>query len=98
MIVKKVCCLLFVFCLSVLMYGQQRYIFYLHGKIVEDQGANAVDTVRGFGAYQYENILAVFRKEAFVVISEIREKNTDVEVYALKIKEQVDSLIKKKVP
>lgn len=76
----------------------QRYLFYLHGRIVEDQGPNAVDTVRGFGAYQYEDILNEFRKNKFTVISEVRKKNTDVEEYAKKLKGQIDSLLRKGTP
>jgi hypothetical protein len=73
----------------------QRYLFYLHGRIVEDQGPNAVDTIRGFGAYEYENILNSFRKEKLIVISEVRKKNTDVEEYARKVSGQIDTLLKK---
>ena len=72
----------------------QRYLFYLHGKIVEDQGANAVDTVNGYGAYQYEDILNAFRKANFIVLSEVRQKNTDPVEYAHKVVSQIDSLIK----
>lgn len=55
----------------------QHYPFYLHGQIVEEQGANAVDTVNGFGAYQYEDILSAFRKANFTVLSEVRQKNIE---------------------
>ena len=72
----------------------QHYLFYLHGKIIEDQGANAVDTINGFGAYQYEEILNTFRKAGFTVMSEVRRKNTDPVRYAHKIVSQIDSLIK----
>jgi hypothetical protein len=76
----------------------QLYLFYLHGKIVEDQGADAVDTEHGFGAYQYKDILNAFRKEKFIVNSEVRGKNTDVEEYAEKIKKQIDSLLHTGIP
>lgn len=72
----------------------QRYLFYLHGKIIEDQGANAIDTVNGYGAYQYEDILNAFRKAGFIVQSEVRQKNTDPLEYAHKIVNQIDSFIK----
>lgn len=75
-----------------LIFGQH-YLFYLHGKIVEDQGANAVDTINGFGAYQYEDILDAFRKANFTVFSEVRQKNTDPSNYAHKIVNQIDSLM-----
>jgi hypothetical protein len=76
----------------------QLYLFYLHGRIVEDKGPDAVDTIRGFGAYQYKDILDTFRKEKFIVISEVRQKNTDVEEYAGKVKRQIDSLLHKGMP
>ncbi|MEO8711773.1 MAG: alpha/beta hydrolase [Parafilimonas sp.] len=75
----------------------QHYLFYLHGQIVEEQGANAVDTINGFGAYQYEDILNAFRKANFTVLSEVRQKNTDPSEYAHKIVNQIDSLISKGV-
>ena len=72
----------------------QKYLFYLHGKIIEDQGANAVDNINGFGAYQYQDILDSFRNAKFTVLSEVRQKNTDAAEYAHKIESQVDSLLK----
>lgn len=84
-------------CLLTLLAGlvpAQKYIFYLHGKIVENQGANAVDNTNGFGAYKYLDILDSLKQHRFFVLSEVRPKNTDVDQYALKIKIQIDSLIK----
>ena len=78
---------------SVSVASAQRYLFYLHGKIVEDQGAGAVDTINGFGAYLYEDILETFRKKNFTVVSEVRQKNTDMETYARKVKAEIDSLL-----
>jgi hypothetical protein len=71
----------------------QPYIFYLHGKIVEDQGAKAVSP--DLGPYEYDNILNAFRKEKFIVFSEVRKPNTDVKEYARRVAGQVDSLLKK---
>lgn len=81
---------------ATLIFGQH-YLFYLHGQIVEEQGANAVDTINGFGAYQYEDILNAFRKANFTVLSKVRKKNTDPSEYAHKIVNQIDSLIAKGV-
>jgi hypothetical protein len=78
---------------STMIFGQ-RYLFYLHGKIIEDQGVHAVDTINGFGAYQYEDILNAFAKANFTVLSEVRQQNTDVVEYAQKVVNQIDSLIK----
>ena len=83
--------------LTALTGRAQYYLFYLHGRIVEEQGAQAVDHNNGFGAYEYNNIVAAFKKEGFTVISEVRPKNTDPDQYAQKVKHQVDSLLHKGV-
>lgn len=72
----------------------QKYLFYLHGAVVEGYGNNATNS---FGTYKYTDIVNAFRKENFVVISEVRKSGTDVKAYAQKLKEQIDSLIKKDV-
>ncbi|HEV7644042.1 MAG TPA: hypothetical protein VGO50_08895 [Pyrinomonadaceae bacterium] len=70
-----------------------RYLFYLHGRIIEDQGAeNAVSPE--FGRYEYAEILDTFADRGFVVISEARPKNTNVTAYAQKIAEQINALLK----
>ena len=71
----------------------QHYLFYLHGKIIEDQGVNAIDTINGYGAYQYEDILNAFRKANFTVLGEVRPKDTNPVEYAHKVVHQVDSLL-----
>ncbi len=73
-----------------------RYLFYLHGKIIEDQGLPAVST--SFGKYEYEAILETLRGYGFVVRSEQREKNADVLVYAEKTAAQVRELLDAGVP
>ena len=62
----------------------KRYLFYLHGKIIEDQGLPAISP--SYGEYEYEAILEKLRGHGFVVISEQRPKNTDGATYARKIK------------
>ncbi|HEX9962291.1 MAG TPA: alpha/beta hydrolase, partial [Pyrinomonadaceae bacterium] len=69
-----------------------KYLFYLHGKIVEDQGAKAVS--ERYGAYEYEKIVEGFRAEGFNVVSEARPKDTDVIKYAEKVAGQVRQLLK----
>jgi hypothetical protein len=79
------------FAISEAAFGQ-KYVFYLHGKIVEDQGPNASNGA--FGKYEYDNILAKFREAHFTVLSECRKPNTDVKEYAHKVVSQIDSLLK----
>lgn len=76
-----------------MIFGQ-RYLFYFHGKIIEDQGVNAVDSVNGYGAYQYEDILNTFRKANFTVFSEVRQKDANPSKHAHRAVNQIDSLIK----
>jgi ribose 5-phosphate isomerase RpiB len=69
----------------------QQYLFYLHGKIIEDQGIHAISP--DYGEYEYEAILDKLSNYGFEVISEQRPKNTDSVEYAKKIAEQVKSLL-----
>ena len=48
----------------------QSYIFYLHGRIIENQGPYAVEKVNGYGAYLYYNILDSLKQKKFTVISD----------------------------
>ena len=73
-----------------------RYLFYLHGRIIEEQGIPAVDPV--FGEYEYQSILEKLSSYGFVVISEQRVKNTDSIEYAKRIQDQVTTLLNAEVP
>jgi dienelactone hydrolase len=48
-----------------------RYLFYLHGRIIEVQGPDAVSP--DFGRYEYHRILEALAERGFVVVSEVRE-------------------------
>jgi len=74
----------------------KHYLFYLHGKIIEDQGIPAVSP--DYGEYEYKAILEKLSSYGFVVISERRVKNTDSMEYAKKITEQTTALLKAGVP
>lgn len=73
-----------------------RFLFYLHGYIVE--AGNTRPTSPKFGVYEYEQILDTFKQRGFVIISEARKKDPEVEPYAAKVTEQVRQLLKAKVP
>lgn len=75
----------------------QNIVFYLHGKIVENQGAHAIDTIHGYGPYKYSDIIDSLKKRNFSVISAIRKPNTNVTSYAHSVANQIDSLLKNKV-
>ncbi len=74
----------------------RHYLFYLHGKIIEDQGMPAISPE--YGEYEYKAILEKLSSYGLVVISEQRVKNTDSMEYAKKITEQVTILLKAGVP
>jgi hypothetical protein len=70
--------------------GDKYYVFYLHGKIVELQGLAANSPEHG--PYKYLDILKALKDRGYVVLSEVRGKDTDPEPYARKIAAQIDSL------
>ena len=72
-----------------------RYLFYLHGRIVE-QSRRPISPEHG--PYEYDQILETFKAKGFVVISEQRRAGTDVEQYAGKVADQVRQLLKAGVP
>ena len=74
----------------------KRYMFYLHGVIIEDQGLPAVSPQ--FGAYQYEEILTTLRNYGFEIISEQRPKNANSLEYAHRTARQVSELLTAGVP
>ncbi len=74
----------------------RHHLFYLHGLIVEMAGIRPKSEEHGY--YEYELILEELAKEGFVVISEVRKKNTPIKPYAEKIADQIEMLMKKGVP
>lgn len=74
----------------------KRYMFYLHSKIIEDQGIPA--TSSDYGEYEYGAILEKLSGYGFVVISEQRLKTTDSVEYAKRVGEQVKTLLDAGVP
>lgn len=68
-----------------------RYVFFLHGKIVEKHGTYGRH--RCFGIYDYHGIVKSFINQGFVVISEVRPKGTKLDKYAGKIERQIKTLL-----
>jgi hypothetical protein len=69
----------------------EKYVFYLHGAIIESQGKNAVSPY--WGRYEYVAILDTLRSCGFNVISEARPQNTDKLEYANKIAKEISALL-----
>lgn len=76
--------------------AQARYLLYLHGRIIEDEGPRP--TSPRFGVYEYAKILEALAARGFVVVSEQRPKNTDPVAYAAKVVAQVQTLLAAGVP
>ena len=74
-----------------------KYLFFLHGRIVERKGVAFADS-NDYGFYEYKKILNMLAKHGFTVISEARGGDTKVKRYAKKIASQVDTLIEEGVP
>lgn len=70
-----------------------KYIFFLHNRFVQlyDLGVQHPQ----YGKAEYLEILDKFRKQGFLVMSEKRPVNTQMQAYAHKIVSQVDSLMKR---
>ncbi len=71
--------------------NQKKYIYYLHGRIIEIQGKNAVSDE--FGNYEFDDIVTALSIDNSEVIAEVRTENVDYIQYAKKVSKQIDSLI-----
>ena len=72
------------------------YVFYLHGKIIEDAGPRPNHP--RLGVYEYEAILQNLKERGYTVIAEQRKANTKVGAYALGIAAQINRLLGQSVP
>jgi len=75
---------------------QARYLIFLHGKIVEDEGPRP--THPAFGVYEYATILDVLAARGLAVISEQRPAGTATDRYAERVVGQVRRLLGAGVP
>jgi poly(3-hydroxybutyrate) depolymerase len=73
-----------------------KYLFYLHGRIVEVQGVRPRSEQHGF--YEYEEILRALAARGFHVISEPRPADTEHVEYARKVVAQIGRLLAAGVP
>ena len=67
-----------------------RYLFYLHGRIVEQSRR---PTHPQNGIYEYDQILDTFKQKGLIVISEQRKKDTDIATYGKKVAGQIKQLL-----
>ena len=69
---------------------QNRYIFFLHNRFLEENDLQAAHPE--YGKVNYNEIIQSFKDDGFIVISEKRNPSTDVKLYARKVVSQMDSL------
>ncbi|APS40809.1 alpha/beta hydrolase [Salegentibacter sp. T436] len=82
------------FCSSLYACGQSnqdRFIFFLHNRFLEENGLD--ESHPEFGRTEYKEILEEFEKTGFKVISEKRNGNVNSRDYAFEIVTQIESLI-----
>jgi hypothetical protein len=72
------------------------YLFYLHGRIVQEQGREAVSPK--YGRYEYDAILARLAEAGLVVLSEVRPKDMEPSAYAGRVAGQIRRLLDAGVP
>ena len=70
---------------------KKKIILYQHGRIVEEQGTNAVSPI--YGNYEFDSIVNSFKNEGYEVIATVRANNASVEASAIQLAQQVDSLV-----
>lgn len=73
-----------------------KYLFYLHGRIIETGGVRP--TSPQHGVYEYEQILQTLAARGFTVLSEPRPADTVHIEYARKVVAQIERLLKAGVP
>jgi len=82
------------FCSTVfacLNYKDNRFIFFLHNRFLEEHELN--ESHPEFGRTEYKEIMAEFEKSGLKVISEKRNGNVNAREYAIGIVNKIDSLI-----
>ncbi len=75
---------------------REHYLFYIHGRIIEDQGLPAVSEL--YGEYQYAAILEALAARGFRVIAEQRSTDADAIEYGERFAAQVEELLAAGVP
>lgn len=73
-----------------------RYVIYLHGRIIEEQGPRP--THERWGVYEYQKILDTLAAAGLTVISEQRRPATDMDRFAEHATQQVRKLLAAGVP
>lgn len=71
---------------------ESKYIYYLHGRIIEIQGKDAISDE--YGKYEFDSIVNSLSDLGHNVIAEVRTENVGYIEYANKVSSEIDSLVK----
>lgn len=71
--------------------NKSKHVFYLHGRIVELQGKNAIS--EKYGKYEYDNIISALNEKGTKIHHEVRTDQTDFQDFCRKTSDQIDKLI-----
>lgn len=72
--------------------NQKKHIYYLHGRIIEIQGKNAVS--EEYGKYEFDSIVNALSGSKNSVSAEVRTENVDYLEYAKIVSKEIDSIVK----
>ena len=67
------------------------YVFYLHGRIIEEEGLTPTHPT--YGLYDYPAIMTALGSRGAIVVSEVRPSATDVSHYAQKTISDIEKLL-----
>lgn len=76
---------------STSVQNKKKYVYYLHGRIIEIQGKDAVSPE--YGKYEFDSIVMALSAREQIVIAEVRTENVDYLDYSNKVSTEIDSLI-----
>lgn len=79
---------------SDLLASSQKYLFYLHGGLLEMKGYPASHPVHG--PYEYQKIITALEQQGFIVKTEIRRQQPPLD-YAKRLSQEVNALLKEGV-
>ena len=71
--------------------NNEKHIFYLHGRIIEIQGKDAIS--EEYGKYELDSIVMALQDKDRMVIAEVRNENVGYVNYAKKISNEIDSIV-----
>ena len=73
------------------VHADETYLFYLHGRIIEDEGVTPTHPT--YGWYDYPSIVAALESRGATVLSEARAADTDVLEYSRQVVSEIEKLL-----